>query len=106
MGSTVCELLSINYILQEFDIFVSSPIPFHCDNKDAIRITENPVFHERTKHLDIDCHLVRDYFKRGLILPCHILSAQQVADLFTKALPAAPFCRLLSKLGMLSHAPT
>ncbi|KAK4395703.1 Copia protein, partial [Sesamum angolense] len=62
-------------------------------------------FHRLTKHLDIDCHLVHDHFKRGFILPSHIPSAQQVADLFTKALPAAPFSRLLSKLGMLSHAP-
>ncbi|KAK4410117.1 Copia protein [Sesamum angolense] len=59
-----------------------------------------------TKHLDIDCHLVHDHFKRGFILPRHIPSAQQVADLFTKGLPAALFSRLLSKLGMLSDAPT
>ncbi|KAL0456740.1 UNVERIFIED_CONTAM: hypothetical protein Slati_1013200 [Sesamum latifolium] len=77
MGSTVCELLWISYILQEFGISVSSPIPFHCDNKTAIHITENPVFHERTKHLNIDCHLIRDHFKRGFILPRHIPSAQQ-----------------------------
>ncbi|KAL0387396.1 UNVERIFIED_CONTAM: hypothetical protein Sradi_2621400 [Sesamum radiatum] len=105
MGSTVCELFWISYILQEFGISVSSPIPFHCDNKAAIHITENPVFHERTKHLDIDCHLVRDHFKCGFILPRHIPSAQQVVDLFTKTLPAR-FSRLFSKLGMLSYAPT
>ncbi|KAL0405762.1 UNVERIFIED_CONTAM: Retrovirus-related Pol polyprotein from transposon RE2 [Sesamum latifolium] len=106
MGSTVCENLWISYILQEFGVSISVPISFHCDNKVAIHITENPVFHERTKHLDIDCHLVRDHFKRGFILPQHIPSQQQVADLFTKALPAAPFARLLSKLAMHSHLPT
>ncbi|KAL0404416.1 UNVERIFIED_CONTAM: Retrovirus-related Pol polyprotein from transposon RE2 [Sesamum radiatum] len=62
MASTVCKLLWISYILGDFGINVSSPIPFHCDNKVAIHITENPVFHERTKHLDIDCHIVRDRF--------------------------------------------
>ncbi|KAL0411028.1 UNVERIFIED_CONTAM: Retrovirus-related Pol polyprotein from transposon RE2 [Sesamum latifolium] len=106
MGSTVCELLWIGYILAEFGISLDSPIPFHCDNKAAIHITENPVFHERTKHLDIDCHLVRDQFKRGFILPQHVSSQHQPADLFTKSLPASPFARLVSKLGMLSHAPT
>ncbi|KAL0375673.1 UNVERIFIED_CONTAM: putative mitochondrial protein [Sesamum calycinum] len=50
MGSTVCELLWINYLLGEFAIAVDSPIPFHCDNKAAIHITRNPIFHERTKH--------------------------------------------------------
>ncbi|KAL0436865.1 UNVERIFIED_CONTAM: Retrovirus-related Pol polyprotein from transposon RE1 [Sesamum radiatum] len=106
MGSTVCELLWIGYILAEFGISLDSPIPFYCDNKAAIHITENPVFHERTKHLDIDCHLVRDQFKRGFILPQHVSSQHQPADLFTKSLPASPFARLVSKLGMLSHAPT
>ncbi|KAL0384763.1 UNVERIFIED_CONTAM: Retrovirus-related Pol polyprotein from transposon RE1 [Sesamum radiatum] len=106
MGSTVCELLWIGYILAEFGISLDSPIPFYCDNKAAIHITENPVFHERTKHLDIDCHLVRDQFKRGFILPQHVSSQHQPADLFTKSLPASPFARLISKLGMLSHAPT
>ncbi|KAL0286578.1 UNVERIFIED_CONTAM: hypothetical protein Sangu_2727300 [Sesamum angustifolium] len=76
MGSTVCELLWISYILGEFDVFVLSPIRFHCDNKATIHFTENPVFHERTKHLDIDCHLVCDHFKRGFILPHHVPSQQ------------------------------
>ncbi|KAL0397801.1 UNVERIFIED_CONTAM: Retrovirus-related Pol polyprotein from transposon RE1 [Sesamum calycinum] len=106
MASTVCELLWISYILGDFGITVVSPIPFHCDNKAAIHITENPVFHERTKHLDIDCHIVRDRFKSGFILPQHISTQHQVADLFTKALPAPQFTRLMSKLGMLSHVPT
>ncbi|KAL0421082.1 UNVERIFIED_CONTAM: Retrovirus-related Pol polyprotein from transposon RE2 [Sesamum latifolium] len=65
MGSTVCELLWIGYILADFGISLDSPIPFYCDNKAAIHITENPVFHERTKHLDIDCHLIRNQFKRA-----------------------------------------
>ncbi|KAL0314769.1 UNVERIFIED_CONTAM: Retrovirus-related Pol polyprotein from transposon RE2 [Sesamum angustifolium] len=91
MASTVCELLWISYILGDFGITVVSPIPFHCDNKAAIHITENPVFHERTKHLDIDCHIVRDRFKSGFILPQHISTQHQVADIFTKALPAPQF---------------
>ncbi|KAL0329460.1 UNVERIFIED_CONTAM: putative mitochondrial protein [Sesamum radiatum] len=105
MGSTVCELLWISCILQEFNISIPAPIHFHCDNKAAIHITENPVEHERTKHLDIYCHLVRDHLKRGFILPRHVPNHQQVADMFTKALSSAPFARLFSKLGMLSHAP-
>ncbi|KAL0350128.1 UNVERIFIED_CONTAM: hypothetical protein Sradi_4162000 [Sesamum radiatum] len=106
MGTTVCELLWNSYLLKDFGIPIDSAIPFHHDNKSAIHITENPVFHECTKHLDIDCHLVRDHFKCGFIHPHHTLSAQQVANLFTKALPVATFGCRLSKLGMVSHAPT
>ncbi|KAL2227426.1 UNVERIFIED_CONTAM: Retrovirus-related Pol polyprotein from transposon RE2 [Sesamum indicum] len=68
VGTTIFELLWICYLLKEFGISIDSAIPFHCDNKTAVHIIENPVFHECTRHLDIDCHLVRDHFKRGLFV--------------------------------------
>ncbi|KAL0355892.1 UNVERIFIED_CONTAM: Retrovirus-related Pol polyprotein from transposon RE1 [Sesamum radiatum] len=49
-----------SYLLQEFGVAVTHSVPFWCDNKAAIHITEYPVFHERTKHLDINCHLVHE----------------------------------------------
>ncbi|KAK4400568.1 Retrovirus-related Pol polyprotein from transposon RE2 [Sesamum angolense] len=79
MGSTVCELLWISYLLSDFLIPMQQPISFWCDNRAALHITANPVFHERTKHLDIDCHLVRDQYKRGFILPSHIRGLDQPA---------------------------
>ena len=84
LASTVSELLWISYILRDFGIFVPLPISVWCDNQVTLHIVANPVFHERTKHLEIDYHLVRDQFKLGL----HIPSWHQVADLFTKALAA------------------
>ena len=108
LASTVCELKWLSYILQDFGINLQQPITMWCDNNAAIHITANPVFHERTKHLDIDCHVVREQYKAGFIIPQHISTKHQVADIFTKALAGPQFAYLQSKLGLLDihQAPT
>ncbi|KAL0313918.1 UNVERIFIED_CONTAM: Retrovirus-related Pol polyprotein from transposon RE1 [Sesamum angustifolium] len=108
MATTVCELLWITYILKDFQVPLTTPVPFWCDNQAALHITANPVFHERTKHLDIDCHIVRDQYKAGFISPGYIVGHLQPADAFTKILPVAAFTQSRVKLGLVSlpHAPT
>ncbi|KAL0385494.1 UNVERIFIED_CONTAM: Retrovirus-related Pol polyprotein from transposon RE1 [Sesamum radiatum] len=102
LGSTVCELQWITYLLADLQVHVLTPIFLYCDNQAAIYIVANPVFHERTKHLEIDCHLVRDKFKAGFVLPLHISGSDQLADVFTKSLSGSHFSTLLSKLGLVS----
>ena len=100
LASTVCELLWVSYILRDMDIKMKIPVTLWCDNKAAIHITENPIFHERTKHLDIDCHLVRDQFKLGFVKPKHVSTKEQIEDIFTKSLCYPQYQKLVSKLNL------
>ncbi|KAL2253351.1 UNVERIFIED_CONTAM: Retrovirus-related Pol polyprotein from transposon RE2 [Sesamum indicum] len=105
MAATMCEISWVMYLLANLRIPIHTPIPFYCDNKTALHITANPMFHERTKYLEIDCHVVRNKYKEGIIQPCYIMSKQQVADLFTKVLTGNVFLHLRSKLGMITTDP-
>ncbi|KAL0427364.1 UNVERIFIED_CONTAM: Retrovirus-related Pol polyprotein from transposon TNT 1-94 [Sesamum latifolium] len=100
--TTICELQWISYLLHDLHIDHPTPIPVQCDNQAAIHIVANPVFHERTKYIKIDCHLVRDKYKSWFILPTYISSKAQLADLFTKSLSASIFRPLLFTLGLVS----
>ena len=99
MASTACELIWLKLLLGDLGIQCIQPIPLHCDNQAAMHIAANPVFHERTKHIEIDCHFVRDQVQSKLLETIYTKSYDQLADIFTKILPSAQFERLLSKLG-------
>jgi len=62
-----------------------------CDNQSGIRLLENPVFHDRTKHIDIRYHYIRDMVQRGAIRLHHIGTDEQVADILTKPLGKVKF---------------
>ncbi|KOM45908.1 hypothetical protein LR48_Vigan06g121400 [Vigna angularis] len=100
LASATCELQWIIYLLKDLHIFPSQISLLYCDNNSALHIAANPVFHERTKHLDIDCHIVREKSQEGLMKLLPVPSANQLADIFTKALPPHSFKLNLSKLQL------
>ena len=67
MTQSVCEIMWLNQLLMEVDIKTPVPTKPWCDNQVALHIASNPVFHERTKHIEIDCHFVREKIQLGLI---------------------------------------
>lgn len=100
MAYTLREIKWLKALLKTFGFDQSHLIPLPYDSQAALHIAANPVFHERTKHIDADCHHVRDAVQDGLIATFHISTKDQVADLFTKALPKPAFEKLMSKLGV------
>lgn len=107
LSTALCELQWILYILGDLKVTCHRPPVLYCDNQSAMHIVANPVFHERTKHLEIDCHFVREKVQNGVLRLLPISSKSQLADFFTKALHPGVFVPFLSKLGMtnLYHAP-
>ncbi|BAT82399.1 hypothetical protein VIGAN_03241200 [Vigna angularis var. angularis] len=72
----------------------------YCDNKSAIEIAHNPVQHDRTKHVEIDRHFIKEKVDEGLLCMAYVPSRQQVADVLTKGLNSPIFQDLISKMGM------
>jgi hypothetical protein len=78
-----------------------SKVPLLCDNESAIYIADNPVDHNRTKHIDIQHHFLRDHQQRGDIEIAYINTKEQLADIFTKPLDEKTFCKLRNELNIL-----
>lgn len=107
MASTVSEILWLRWLLKELGITLTAPTPLFCDNQAARHIANNPVFHERTKHVEMDCFFVRERVESQEIKPYHIDTKMQIADLLTKGLGTQQLRFLLDKLGVRNlHAPT
>jgi hypothetical protein len=97
-----CEGQWLLYLLHDFQISHSSPIIIYYDNKSALHITANSVIHERSKHVEINCHVVRDKVQADTVHLLLITAKVQATDILTKPLHPGPFNTLQNKLGMLN----
>ncbi|PKU59087.1 Retrovirus-related Pol polyprotein from transposon TNT 1-94 [Dendrobium catenatum] len=92
------EVVWLRRLAAELHLPQPNPTTIHCDNTSAIAIAKNPVFHARTKHIEIDYHFIRQQISAGDIKLVHISSKDQVADIFTKPFSITRFNELRTKL--------
>lgn len=102
LSQGICEGIWLKRMLHEIGIHTSGSLKVLCDNQSAISIAKNPVHHDRTKHVEIDRHFIKENIENGTILLQYISTSQQTADILTKALPRKAFENLTSKLGLLN----
>jgi hypothetical protein len=76
------------------------PIVIHYDNQSCIKLTENPVFHDRSKHIEMRYHYIRDMIQRKVLSLQYVPTAEQTADIFTKPLPLIKSAYFRDKLGV------
>jgi hypothetical protein len=102
MASTASELIWIKQLLKDLEIDHQAPMKMLCDNQAARHITSNLVFHERTKHIEVDCHFIREKIQAKEIETSYVKSEEQLADMFTKGLDSKKFQENIVKLGLIN----
>ncbi|MFS7918608.1 putative RNA-directed DNA polymerase [Helianthus anomalus] len=96
----LAEVLWIRKLLTEIGFLPTTATKIMCDNKAAIQISENPVQHDRTKHVEVDRHFIKEKLEEGIIELPYIASKDQLVDILTKAVNGNAFSCCLSKLSV------
>ena len=102
MSKGIDEAIWIKHLLEELKIPYITPVVIRCDNRSAISLAHDPVYHDRMKHVNIDRFYIKDHLEQGLLKTEHVSTGEQCADIFTKGLPAKTMQYLIFKLGMKS----
>lgn len=105
MSYTTSELIWLHGLMQDLKVSIPLPMDLFCDNLSSKYIVENKVFQERTKHLKVDCHFIRDYVDSNFTNIHHIQTFVQLVDILTKPLAAPQHKFFADKLGLVCTSP-
>lgn len=90
----------LSYLLQDFTGMEQQKVPIYCDNQGAVRLAYNAEFHQKTKHIPLRYHYIRDQVAEGKIEVKYVSTEDQLADIFTKALPGPKFVEMRKRIGV------
>lgn len=100
VDQTAAELESIQHSLRELNVPISPTPVIYCDNHGATKLSANPVFHSRMKHLGLDYHFIRERVQAGTLCVSNVHNDDQLADALTKPFSRRRLHILLSKIGL------
>jgi hypothetical protein len=99
-ATCVCHAIWLIRLLKEINLTQDVATPIYLDSKSAIELANNPVHHERSKHINVKFHFMREEVKKKNVELIHVTSEDQVADIFTKPLSTMKFKKFKKLLGM------
>jgi hypothetical protein len=103
LAITTAELFWLCMLFKDLGVSLPTTPVLWCDNISALALTSNPIFHARTKHIEVDYHFIQDKVVNRDIVIKFINSSDQLANIFTKGLSSAQFLFLKSKLMVVPH---
>ena len=101
----IIKLLWLQWLLKNLGVSTFFTTHFYCNNQSAIHITYNDVFHERIKHIKINCHFISYHLVYGALKLISISSQDQLTDIFTQSHLKGCLYTLVDNLKLVSHPP-
>ncbi|XP_057771060.1 secreted RxLR effector protein 161-like [Salvia miltiorrhiza] len=100
MANATTDIVWLKSLCAELSLSLHSPHRLWCDNASALALANNPVFHARTKHIEVDVHYIQEKISDNTIEVGHVPSSDQIVDVFTKPLAEPRFCLLRDRLNL------
>jgi dihydroorotase len=100
--ATACQAVWLQRLLRDLIEQEAQAITILMNNQSAIQLTRNPVFHDRTKHIDTRFHYIRECVENGKVVVEHIGTTDQLADILTKSLGRSRFQELRARIGVVN----
>jgi hypothetical protein len=104
LSVAVCEAVWLRKLLTDLFDHEMNPTTIHCDNQSCVKLSENPVFHDKSKHIKIKYHYIRDMVQRKTVHVQYLSTHEQIADIFTKPLARTKFEYFCERLGLMENA--